>query len=302
MKNQNNSAKYSANILIRHPKYRELYAEIKRCQEESSGANDPRCMSLEGPTGIGKTALLFDFVKGFPLSETAEGTRIPVLYFDTPLPVTVNGLVQKMLSALGNPVTHKATQKSLQHRLIRLIKDCGVELVILDDFHDLDYIETEGSFAKVCDLLIALIKETGVPFLVVGTEGKVELILKTNNELSRLFVVREKLTKFQWDPEDPDTIQSFSYFIRELEEAVGLSLPWQPNNDLELLYRLHYATDGVIANIMILMRSACKVAERQGAERLDIDVLAAVYDKLLARRLNRPNPFNKSLDEQFIAL
>lgn len=78
-----------------------------------------------------------------------------------------------------------------------------------------------------------LIKEPGVPFLVIGIEGKVELILKANAQLSRLFAVRETLTSFEWDLVNPDTIQEFADFIRATEEVIGLPLPWQSDSDAD---------------------------------------------------------------------
>lgn len=137
-----------------------------------------------------------------------------------------------------------------------------------------------------------LIKETGVPFLVIGIEGKVEIILEANSQLSRLFAVREELTRFEWNLANPDTIQEFANFIRATEEVVGLALPWQSASDADLLYRLYYATDGVIANIMNLMRGAGRLARKQGIKRLEMHVLAAVFDKRLAKHLGKTiNPF-----------
>ena len=73
---------------------------------------------------------------------------------------------------------------------------------------------------------------------------------------------------------------------------MGLALPWQSNSDADLLYRLYYATDGVIANIMNLMRGAGRLARKRGADRLELAVLAAVFDKRLAKHLGKSvNPF-----------
>ena len=281
--------------LIRYPRFRELHDDIKECQELSKIAGEPQCMSLEGQTGAGKTTLIKDYARQFPRYETQTGTRIPIFYLETPSPVTVKGLAQKMLEELGDPAAHKGNQPALNSRLIHFIKECAVELVILDDFQHLIDSETEKILAKVSNWLKVLIKETGVPFLVIGIEGKVELILKANSQLSRLFAVRETLTSFQWDLANPDTIQEFADFIRATEEVVGLALPWQSDSDADLLYRLHFATDGVIANIMNLIRGAGRLARKQDVDRLEMDVLAAVFDKRLAKHLGKPiNPFRVS--------
>jgi hypothetical protein len=278
--------------LIRYPRFRELHEDIEECQELSKVADEPQCMSLEGPTGAGKTTLIKDYARQFPRYETGPATLIPVFYLETPSPVTVKGLAQKMLEELGDPAAHKGNQPALNSRLIHLIRECGVELVILDDFQHLIDSETDKILAKVSNWLKVLIKETGVPFLVIGIEGKVEVILEANSQLSRLFAVREELTRFRWELADPVTIQEFADFIRATETVVGLALPWQSESDADLLYRLYYATDGVIANIMNLMRGAGRLARKRGISRLELAVLAAVFDKRLAKHLGKTvNPF-----------
>jgi hypothetical protein len=257
-------------------------------------------MSLEGLTGAGKTTLIKDYARQFPRYETRAATRIPIFYLETPSPVTVKGLAQKILEELGDPAAHKGNQPALNSRLIHFIKACAVELVILDDFQHLIDSETDKILAKVSNWLKVLIKETGVPFLVIGIEGKVEIILKANSQLSRLFAVRESLTSFQWDLANSDTIQEFADFIRATEEVVGLALPWQSESDADLLYRLYYATDGVIANIMNLMRGTGRLARKQGANRLEMDVLAIVFEKRLAKHLGKTiNPFYVSPETPF---
>jgi hypothetical protein len=149
--------------------------------------------------------------------------------------------------------------------LIHLIRECRVELVILDDFQHLIDSEADKLLAKVSNWLKVLIKKTGVPFLVIGIKGKVEVILEANSQLSHLFAVREELTRFRWELAEPDKIQEFADFIRATEVAMSLALPWQSASDADLLYRLYYATDGVIANIMNLMRGAGRLARKQGA-------------------------------------
>lgn len=287
--------------LIRYPRFKELHEDIKECQELSKVAGEPHCMALEGPTGAGKTTLIVDYAKQFPRYKTPGGVRIPVFYLEVPSPVTVKGLAEKMLEALGDPAAHKGTQTTMDLRLVTFIKECKVELVILDDFQHLIDSEKQKILAKVSNWLKVLIKEAGVPFLVVGIEGGVEIILKANLQISRLFAVREKLEKFEWIISEPQTIQNFADFIQATEEVVGLRLPWRSDTDADLLYRLHYATDGVVANIMHLVRGANRRARKQGADRLEMTFLASVFDKRLKSHLNKSiNPFKDQLDKSFV--
>ena len=57
-----------------------------------------------------------------------------------------------------------------------------------------------------------------------------------------------------------------------------------------------------IANIMNLMRGAGRLARKRGSDQLETDILATVFDKRLAKHLNKTiNPFCVSLETQFAA-
>jgi hypothetical protein len=144
-----------------------------------------------------------------------------------------------------------------------------------------------------------LIKETGIPFLVVGIDGKVERILDANAQLSRLFAVRQTLAPFRCDPADEVSMQEFARFVQYAEQAITMTLPTTLTR-LELLHRLHDATQGVVGNLMALLRYAAWLTRQPpsvalGAPAqptLTLPILAAAYDKRLAKHVKRPvNPF-----------
>lgn len=287
--------------LIRYPRFKKLHRDICECQEMSRLANEPQCMSLEGVTGAGKSTLVRDYAATFPHLEEEEGTRIPVFYLETPSPVTVKGMAATMLARLGDPAAHRGTLWSMNFRLIKLMIACQVELAILDDFHHLIDKETNRILEQVSDWLKVLIKETGVTFLVVGIEGKVERILNANAQLSRLFAVRETLEPFSYDPADEASIQTFARFVQYVEKVIEMPLP-RSLPRLELLYRLHYATDGVVGNLMNLLRYAALIAQQQQRDAIDLPILRAAFHKRLSKHLRgKVNPFEMPASEAFVA-
>jgi len=287
--------------LIRYPRFKELHYHIRQCQQMSKTAGEPQCMSLEGVTGAGKSTLVQDYARAFPRFLTDEGVQVPVFYMETPSPVTVKGMAAAMLERLGDPAAHRGTQWSMNSRLIRLMIACSVEIAILDDFHHLIDCETNRVLAKVSDWLKVLIKETGLPFLVVGIEGTVERILDVNPQLSRLFAAREALELFNWDMSDKACVREFAQFVKYAEEAIGMAL----SDDLprlELLYRLHCATGGVVGNLMNLLRYAAMSAQEKGTDTIDLPTLALAFRRRLSRHLKtKVNPFEKARGERFVA-
>ncbi len=287
--------------LVRYSRFNELHEDIRLCQAMSRRAGEPQCMALEGLAGAGKSTLVKSYAEAFTRYETVSGTKIPIFYIETPAPVTVKGMAARMLEELGDPAAHKGPLWSMNSRLIQYIRLCKVQLVILDDFHHLIDKETNRVLETVSDWLKVLIKETNVPFLVVGIEGRVEQILRANSQLSRLFAVRERLEPFQWNPTNVTTIKEFASFIQYVEKGVGTSL----SDELpraELLHRLHYATDGVVGNVMNLIRFAALLAQERGIETLTLLILSQAFAKRLHKHLaQKANPFATVGNQHFVA-
>lgn len=285
----------SKDKLIRYPRWNELHEDIQLCQEATAQAGEPACMALEGLTGAGKSTLVRAYAENFPHHQAEDGTRIPVLYLGTPSPVTVKGMAVHMLTCLGDPGAHRGTLQTMNARLIHYLKKCEVQLVILDDFHHLIDSETNKVLAKVSDWLKVLIKETGIPFLVVGIENTIDKILKANQQLSRLFAVRESLQPLSLD--DEEEARKFAHFLTYAQEVVGMNLVYEIPRP-EMLARMHYATNGVVGNIMNLLRFAAVLADKRGKNELSILLLNEAFNKrLLCHTMKQKDPFTKDIND-----
>jgi hypothetical protein len=280
---------------ISYPRLDALHREIGHCQQLSQLAEEPQCMALEGATGTGKTTLVRHYAAAFPRTETATGSRIPVLYVETPSPIRPKWAASAILERLGDPAADRGTFDAMNARLVKLLGACGVELVILDDFHHVIDRQTDQILAVVSDWLKVLIKNSGVPFLVVGIDGKVERILRANDQLSRLFAARETLAPFTWDTADADSVAQFGRFILLAEQAVGLPLTTEVDRAV-LLGLIYQATGGVVAHVMNLLRYAQLLTLERGATTVALGDLRDAFAKRLARHLApRPNPFRSLL-------
>lgn len=277
--------------LIRYPRFNELHALIQECLEITEEAGEPQCLCLSGRWGVGKSTLVETYAEAFPRYETEYGTKIPVFYMETPSPVTVKGMAAAMLEELGDPGAHSGPLWSMNSRLVNFIRDCEVRLVILDDFHHLIDCETNKILQKVSDWLKVLIKCTRVPFLVVGIDGQVDQILKANKQLSRLFI-HKTLTPFIWDTREKKHIEEFAQFISYAEHILDMKLTDELSKP-DILFRLHYATDGIINNIMNLFRKAVRLstAENDGQRVVALKNLSDAYIERLLDHINKPNPF-----------
>jgi energy-coupling factor transporter ATP-binding protein EcfA2 len=282
---------YPEDNIIYHPRFQELHTRITDCLDATADYGEPECLCLMGATGVGKTTLVRSYAAAFPRYETEMGTRSPVLYLETPHPITVKGMTSALLDALGDPLAFKGTQPEMNARLQSFLADCGVRLVILDDFHHLIDKQTNRILRDVSEWLKVLIKNSGIVYLVVGIEGEVERILNANRQLSRLFV-REYLLPFRWTPEEPDSITDFARLVSYIQTVLDVRLT-EAEPQPVLLFRIHVATGGVMSNIMNLFRQARRLQQRQGQEGqpLSLGVLAEAYRLRLQPHVGLDNPF-----------
>lgn len=93
---------------------------------------------------------------------------MPVFYVETPSPVTVKGMAATMLARLGNPAC--AHRRVVVNELSAGPVNDGLSRGAGDPrrLHHLIDQETNRILEQVSDWLKVLIKETNIPFLVMG--------------------------------------------------------------------------------------------------------------------------------------
>lgn len=285
-------------LIIHHPRLVALHARITECLEATAEHGEPNCLCLIGATGVGKTTTVRSYAALFPTTQDETGRKQPVLYLETPHPITVKGMTSALLAELGDLAAFRGTQPRLNARLQHLLQACSVQLVILDDFHHLIDKQTNRVLRDVSEWLKVLIKNSGIVFLVVGIEGEVEQILRANSQLSRLFM-REWLHPFAWSSDNKMEAEAFARLIAfvlqelELKFSAELAVPvW-----LSLIYQ---ATRGVMSNIMNLFRHAQRIQKRaaQTGEPLTLALMHAAYHERLEAHVALGNPFQPTFVQE----
>jgi hypothetical protein len=64
-----------------------------------------------------------------------------------------------------------------------------------------------------------------------------------------------------------------------------------PLDRMDTLYRIHYATLGVVSHIMTLVRSAQRIALRNGCDAISMADLSAAFTRHLFALMRVPDPF-----------
>uniref|UniRef100_A0A0C1R924 TniB protein n=2 Tax=Tolypothrix TaxID=111782 RepID=A0A0C1R924_9CYAN len=280
------------NIYIMYPRFKEILSAIDDCHHLSDLKDEPECLFLKGETGTGKTTILKSYCQNYPRRETSTGSVVPVLSVTIPSPATVKSVVTKLLWELGDPAYDKGTTGNQTIRLIGLMKDCGVELVFLDEFQHFIDRDSAKVLKTVSDWLKALILDTKVPMILIGLP-EAEAVFQFNCQLSRRFANRHNLLPFSWS----DSGKEFRTFLH----AVESQLPLSEVSDLaseDMAIRFYYASDGIIAYVMKLIRHGIHLALKNSQEKLDLNVLALAYEKSV--KADKPQKKNPFLTDEFL--
>lgn len=275
-------------LQITYPRLERLIHLIAHCHEFSKIAAEPQCLFITGDMGVGKTKMTERYERAHPRYETEDGTVVPVVNAAIPVPATVKGLATTLLKSLGDPAADRGTVVSLTFRLQKLIKDCRVELIILDEFQHVIDRDSLKILLTVSDWLKMLLNETKVPIVLIGMPSSIT-ILEANPQLRRRFAAREKFEPFGW--ESSAQISEFRKLLKVIEDCLPLD---ESSNlaDTDMAYRFHCASGGFINSVMKLIRYGTGKAIKDRADRLTPDILAVAYDKCLAADMpDIKNPF-----------
>ena len=277
-------------LYIHFPRNEAALRAIHACHTHAKRSNESEGILIKGETGTGKTTLVQLYMKDYPRRHTPEKTIVPVLYTRVPVPATCKSLVSRLLAAIGDPAAEKGTQISQTLRLKRFLEVCCVELFILDEFQHFQDRDSHKVLRTVSDWLKLLMDETGVPIVLVGLPYSHTILDAPGNEqLQRRFGGRIELESFRYSTSKER--QDFRRFLNVIDDK----LPLAEKSDLadpSTALCIFEATNGVIGNVMKLIRHATRFALESNQEKLTMDILGLAYEqRLAANNPGKPNPF-----------
>jgi hypothetical protein len=291
-------------LFIMHPSFERCLNKIEECRNDSKMSAEPFCMPITGEPGVGKTTLCKEYEKLHPRIELDEKTLIPVLLARIPIPATPKNLVSILLTGLGDPIADKGTTYNQTKRLIKFLKECEVELIILDEFQHFIDQDSDKILYTISDWLKQLINETEIPIILVGLAQSVN-VLKANSQLKRRFSTQDGLANFKWleksDNKKPEAESAngnekqaakdddYRLFLKAVDEMLPLAEDSHLAGQL-IACRVWKATQGNVARTMKLIRYATRLALKNGEEKVTLAHLEQAYEKLFAGDSDH-NPF-----------
>jgi hypothetical protein len=249
--------------VIEHSKFTLAIREIARIHKRGKAAGVAEGLLFVAQTGSGKTTVLQYYENMFPREQTRRGTRIPVLRVDTPEAPTVKSLAEAILFAMGDPAAAKGTATSKTNRIIHFLKECGVELLFIDEFqHFYDGRRTSES-TRVTDWVKNLINRAGIPVVLSGLPRSISVV-NANPQLRRRYGAPHYMQPFGFDTQDERL--EFRGVLKVIQSR--LPVPCIDLSEGNMAQRFYFASHGLLDYVVKIIDDAVSRVETGSVESL----------------------------------
>jgi len=284
-----NDLKDKLKFIIEYPRLKTLINIMEKCRFNTYIIGEPQCLFISGETGAGKTVACEKFTENHARMRGECGATVPVLYVKTPKPASVKGLATEVLDALGDPLAERGTTISITRRARKMVKECGVEVIIFDELQHFIDVDSDRVLLNVADWLKLFIEQTAISIILCGLP-EAKKVLSGNPQLNRRFANHYELLPFSWgeEPEEQEEFRTLLYLIES-----KLPLAEQSNlADPDMASRIHYMSNGYIGYIMTFLRYAAIAAIDQGRNKLDLKIFSDMFIEHIKNAMpGKINPF-----------
>lgn len=201
--------------IIRYPMMDEALERIDGGRKHAIASGIGTGMMLLGDPGMGKSVIVEKYVRDYfgapKCNESDVLSKYPVIKLSVPSKPTVNSLLSKVLVA-ANHMKPTGSQAELEVRLKTLVKEQGVQMIILDEFQHLLRKQAQISTRNVVNCIKVLMDDHGLAILLCGITDGFDLIAE-HEELYQRFTY-EQIRLVPFDVSTKDEHSAFRAYIK----------------------------------------------------------------------------------------
>lgn len=217
---------------------------------------EARCAMLLGDSGNGKTSLIRDYMKAYEVDETDELSPRRVIHVTATSNVSIPDFASRILDALGDPESELGTMGKKQKRLKQYKKQLGLEMICIDEVHDLLPKSGYSQNSPVIKFIKSLMTDLNVSVILAGlpnAEGILDVDEQIKTRCKRVVNVHPFSMRGQ------DEKIKYAIFLKNLQKAYPYSLPGLISKDGHGMMRMLLATRGNKRNLKDLLTDAINV-------------------------------------------
>jgi len=253
-------ARCGAEHWIGYTRANQVLARLDALFVDEPGKVRPHNLLLVGPSNNGKTMIAEKFCRAHPQRTSDDGERevIPVLMVQMPAAATATRFHTALLGALGAPVGYYARPDIREAFTLRLMREVGVRVLIIDELHNL-LGASAGRQREMLNLLRFLGNEVRIPLVCLGIRDAY-LAIRSDDQLENRF---QPFVLPVWEHgEDYARLLTSFETVLPLREPSHLAAP-------ELADLILRRSEGTIGEIATLLSRATAAALVQGMERIE---------------------------------
>lgn len=255
-------------VFVQTDDTRAAFLALQDCMNAAPNTK-PRGVVIVGDSDTGKSRTMTAFrdrhlPEPNPDTEYAEH---PVLYIkapDDPNPVT---FLKKLLDVMNYPLNYNAQPADVRSHTVRMLKNCGVGTVMIDEFRDIGSDRMSAKLIEFFVFLKNLINEVERPFVVGGTRSVINMI-GSDPQLAGRLDQKIELRPFKFD-QYVKTLLGFELML-PLRKASDF------RSDSRLINQLYDMSSGYIGRLNVLLHDACQIAIESGEERITLSTIDRV--------------------------
>lgn len=253
--------------VVWYPRFKTAYDTLVHFMTFSG--SDEEALMICAPVGTGKSFLLKQIHRDFPMMDTDEGTIRPVLYLRVPPENNLGGLLSNLLKAMGDPKSTSCTIAARRQRLKILIKAQRTRIILIDEAQAVVPKKGGTDKSENIKLLRELTDDLHIPIVLTGKEDVVD-ILEVDSALRSRVRCTLYLDYFSCKtPEDaldfadymdvllgmfPRKLHGFTFTTETGEDEIALS------SNINNLIRLLLASHGSQRSIRYLLKSIIQIS------------------------------------------
>lgn len=220
-----------------------------------------------GDSNMGKTTIIERFIEGNPPVEYQDEhgmyrTRIPVVMIQAPTIADEKNLYVSILEKFWTSFRPSDTTVKLRHHVYTQMRECEVQMLIIDEIHNLIDTTTVKQ-RQIMNALKTLGNELRIPIVAVGINTAATIFSNDPQLASRYSVVR--LGKW-------GITKEYLGLLKAFEKRLPLRKP-------SMLYGKEKATlllkisEGNLGNLHTLLVECAKDAINEGSEEISVEII-----------------------------